>query len=249
MKKTLLNLSTGSLSFQFSGHSVHYNDDNIYSNSDVKSLMTRKFFNMHMIELARFDVNKNELELFMIVLRSSLLLVESSGKPNPDLIRKYELLYSKDKVEIESVIKAKNEFTKSASDVAEPLSKGFRQIYQLINDDDLMRFDFMYSNDADEAVTEKVEVGLMLMQFGNKYRKELRAQVKTFETSQKNRVSIYFPKSDDNIGDGKYSYPKNLVTTSRPAKLSFWDFVVRRLDSAIPRARRATKVAKSVSQE
>lgn len=72
----------------------------------------------------------------------------------------------------------------------------------------------MYDVDEDKSNQEKMEIGLILMEKNNSYRKDLKDKSKTFETSIKNKITVYFPKSDDNIADGRYSYPRVAAHTS-----------------------------------
>lgn len=47
------------------------------------------------------------------------------------------------------------------------------------------------------------------------YRNIYKGQYKTFETSTKVKIAVYFPRSDDNITDEKYSYPRAAAHTAR----------------------------------
>lgn len=63
------------------------------------------------------------------------------------------------------------------------------------------------------ARTEKMEFGLWLTKKG--HRNIYEGQNKTFETSFKTKIALYFPRSDDNITDNKYSYPRAAIHTAR----------------------------------
>lgn len=57
------------------------------------------------------------------------------------------------------------------SDV-DAIAPGFRLIYQTILDDNLDRFDIHYDQEDKIAVSEKIEVGLRLMEKGNLMRNQ-----------------------------------------------------------------------------
>ncbi|EFN67050.1 hypothetical protein EAG_02775 [Camponotus floridanus] len=60
-----------------------------------------------------------------------------------------------------------------------------------------------------------MELGLRLMEKENVMRNLYKGQNKTFETSSGKTTAVYFPRSDDNISDNRYSYPRAAVHTAR----------------------------------
>jgi len=107
-------------------------------------------------------------------------------------------------------------FSKAVSSNVDMILKDFRQFFQLTMNDDLRRFDLMYSEDDTIADEEKMTLGLTLMEKGNTYRKIYKGQSITFKISNNNRLFVvYFPKPNDNISDGVYSYPRAAIHTAR----------------------------------
>jgi len=193
---------------------VRYDQNETYKVKPLKDLLGRNFDRAHMVDLLRHSVSKGEATSYLYIIFITKILIKCGDAINNEAIRIIEIEYKRKIEEVNQVMKAKNEFNRSVNENAEVLPQGFRQIYQLTSDDDLRRFNFMYSSNEDKSVSEKTEIGLILMEKGNSFRKDLKGQSKTFETSEKNKVTIYFPKSDDNISDGRYSYPRAAIHTA-----------------------------------
>lgn len=92
----------------------------------------------------------------------------------------------------------------------EGLPKHFQIYYQLTMDDDLSRFDSMYS--PDNITSEKSDIGLKLME----RRKIFIGQDNIFENSSERKIAVYYPRDDDNINYEQYSYPRAVIHTARP---------------------------------
>jgi len=152
-------------------------------------------------------------------LRYWYVLLSAEGQKDDDIVKKLstsrETIYKRLLEQLKLTYSAKNEYKISLTPEVDVLPSGFRLIYQLLIDNDLRRFDFMYSTDILISEREKMEIGLRLMERGNMLRKEARGLNRTFETSNKNRIAVYFPKENDNISDGKYSYPRAAIHTAR----------------------------------
>lgn len=113
------------------------------------------------------------------------------------------------------IFDARDELSRVVTSNVDTIAPGFRIIYQVTIEDNLDRFDIFYSPDAQIANTEKMELGLRLMEKRNVMRTLYKGQNKTFETSSGKKIAVYFPRSDDNTSDNKYSYPRAAVHTAR----------------------------------
>jgi len=109
-------------------------------------------------------------------------------------------------------------------------SMGFHMIYQLTSDDDLTKFDIFYSSDIDTCIKEKVKIEFKLMEKRNYYRNLYKGQSKTFQTSTLYKIAVYYPRTDDNISDEKYSYPRAAVHTAIEL---FKEMFAHRMSSAL----------------
>jgi len=152
-----------------------------------------------MAESLKFGVNE-EADQFVRGLHAILTLLERNKISKEEVIDRlmyycYMYYYA-------------CKFSNTASSGFGRLPKSF-QIYSLTMDDDLRRFDSMYS--PDNIISEKMEIGLILME--NTF---FKGQHKTVETSSKRRITVYFPRYDDNINDEQYSYPRAVIHTARP---------------------------------
>lgn len=159
--------------------------------------------------------NEDISQFIRLFYRIALKRIKRQGDPKNEIIKENEIKSKKD--EIEQVCKAHEFSSKTASGEIKRLPKGLRQIFSthFTVDNDLRRFDFMYSSDNITSDLEKIEVGLQLMERGKTFKKDFKGQHRTFETSSKRAITVYFPIPDD-INHKEYFYSTAVIHTARP---------------------------------
>jgi len=165
----------------------------------------------------RENVNKEDVNQFIrLFYRIALKRIKRQGDPKNEIIKENEIKSKKD--EIEQVCKAHEFSSKTASGKIKRLPKCLDQFFSTVDlpsPNDLRRFDFMYSSDNITSDLEKIEVGLQLMERGKTFKKDFKGQHRTFETSNKRVITVYFPMPDD-INYEEYFYSRAVIHTARP---------------------------------
>lgn len=155
------------------------------------------------IEKLKENVNIEDINQFIrLFYRIALKRIKRQGDPKSEIMKENEN-------------KAYKFSSKTTSyDIKRiPIDERGIFLFSTVDYNDLGRFDFMYSSDNVSSDLEKVEVGLQLMERKKTF-KDFKGN-KTFETSSKRSITVFFPMSND-ISYTKYFYSRAVIHTARP---------------------------------
>lgn len=76
VEKTYRRMSDGSLQLSFCGHSIKYENLELYKRSNIEQLLHNSFYRSHMVEILRMNVSRQEALDFMLLLFTTKLLIK-----------------------------------------------------------------------------------------------------------------------------------------------------------------------------
>jgi len=215
------NCMSGNLQTDFLDHSVFFKledtDGTSMFTGNSNGILKEPPSNLRVTEAARCTgiSNQDAVSFVKLVYLTSYLesisdIVDQSSKSKK---QKFEQVCLNKLDLLKHIFDAKDEMARVITSDVDSIASGFRMIYQTTIDDNLDRFDIYFDKEKVISNKEKMELGLRLMEKGNLMQTQYKGQYKTFETSTKKRIAMYFPRPDDNISDNKYSYPRVAVHT------------------------------------